>query len=146
MSIGSVNGSLRLIGGSSEREGRVEICANGVWGTVCDDRWGSTDAGVVCRQLGFSPIGNCMHTFSLYVGLTEMSLSIGAVARSSAFFGPGSGPIHLDEVSCSGNESRLINCRANAIGDHDCSHFEDAGVNCQPINMTTPPPTPSPSM
>ena len=47
------NGALQLVGGQSSNEGRVEICINGVWGTVCDGGWSGSDARVVCRQLGF---------------------------------------------------------------------------------------------
>jgi len=52
-----INGQLRLAGGNIGNEGRVEICINNVWGTVCLDYWGNTDAAVVCRQLGYSTQG-----------------------------------------------------------------------------------------
>lgn len=51
------HGKLRLAGGGQPGEGRVEVCFRGAWGTVTDDLWGVPDAKVVCRQLGFSDIG-----------------------------------------------------------------------------------------
>ena len=52
-----ITGQLRLAGGNIANEGRVEICMNNEWGTVCDDSFSSTDATVVCRQLGYSTTG-----------------------------------------------------------------------------------------
>ena len=104
---------LRLVEGSSYHEGRVEVNYNGEWGTVCDDGWGRNDAGVVCKQLGFRS---------------------GRPTRRASF-GQGSGPILLDSVTCSGNESTLASCGHLGVGvTRSCSHSEDAGVRCAIIN------------
>jgi len=55
---GCTNGTIRLADGQSATEGRVELCINGVWGSVCDDNWDPSDARVVCRQLGLPYSGN----------------------------------------------------------------------------------------
>ena len=41
----------------NDREGRLEVCNNQAWGTVCDDFWDTTDAGVACVQLGYARAG-----------------------------------------------------------------------------------------
>ena len=51
------DGQIRLRGGTSMTEGRVEICYDKTWGTICDTRWDYRDAQVACRQLGFPSIG-----------------------------------------------------------------------------------------
>uniref|UniRef100_A0A1X7TSS0 SRCR domain-containing protein n=1 Tax=Amphimedon queenslandica TaxID=400682 RepID=A0A1X7TSS0_AMPQE len=104
------DGEVRLVGGSSSLEGRIEVCRNGSWGTVCDDSWDNTDATVVCRQLGLGSTGT---------------------AFSSAYFGQGTGSILMDEVRCTGSESNLTSCSHRTF--HDCSHSEDAGVRCSYI-------------
>ena len=48
---GYLRGAVRLQGGQNEREGRLEVCNDGVWGTVCDGGWEDRDATVICRQL-----------------------------------------------------------------------------------------------
>ena len=100
---------VRLVNGSTQYEGRVEVYYNGECGTVCDDGWDLNDAQVVCGQLGFGTA---------------------IAARNRAYYGQGSGQIWLDELNCSGTESTIENCSHNGWGNEDCSHREDAGVEC----------------
>ncbi len=52
-----MNGDVRLVTDGNDFEGRVEVCINGVWGTVCHDYWSTEDARVVCNQLNLP--SNC---------------------------------------------------------------------------------------
>ena len=56
-------GDVRLVGGSEQFEGRVEVCINDQWGTVCDDYWSGSDATVICRQLGYAYTGSELTSF-----------------------------------------------------------------------------------
>ena len=64
--------------------------------------------------------------------------STAATIITRAGYGQGTGPVWLDNVACTGRESRLIDCRANPIGSHNCVHSEDAGVICAPLFIPGP--------
>ena len=61
----NTEGEIRLVNGSTATEGRVEICVNGTYGSVCDDHWDILDARVVCRELGYSGESEICHKSNL---------------------------------------------------------------------------------
>lgn len=44
-------GEVRLVGGQTDKRGRVELCIGGEWGTVANNGWNSRAAQVVCKQI-----------------------------------------------------------------------------------------------
>ena len=118
---------MRLNGGLNSREGRVEYCSGGVWGTVCDNTWDANDAGVVCYQLGYPSVGmplECSHT---YVQL-HAHCFLDATPLYNAYFGQGAGPVTINTIVCSGNEPSISNCIVNTTSS--CTHSNDASVRC----------------
>ena len=58
-------GEIRLVNGTNNREGRVEVCIDGRWGTVCRRGWEQEDTNFVCTELGFPSEGSEMHACSM---------------------------------------------------------------------------------
>ena len=106
----AAEGTVRLVGGATPLEGRVEVFLLGHWGTVCGYSWDLAEATVVCHQLG-------------YLRAAE--------APRYAAFGAGSGPSWYYSVYCAGTEHNLTECNNNNYNfGSACSHSQDAGVVC----------------
>ena len=106
---------VRLSGGKDVHEGRVEIQVGYEWGTICDDTWDLTDARVVCKMLGYQRAVR---------------------ALQGAHFGPGTGPIFIDDLTCTGTEPTIEVCKHKGLRSHDCDHSKDAGVTCHRGNYS----------
>ena len=106
----AAEGAVRLVGGTTPLEGRVEVFLLGHWGTVCHYSWDFLDAIVVCHQLG-------------YPGAVE--------APIYAAFGAGSGPSWYHRVYCTGTEHNLTECSKSTYNfGSACPHSQDAGAVC----------------
>ena len=103
--------TVRLIGGRSQYEGRVEMFYSGRWGTVCiDEDWDINDARVICRQLNFTG-----------ADVAYQYARFGSAIRS---------PTWLGNLQCSGSEESVINCIHNDFRLNNCNPYRDASIKC----------------
>ena len=105
--------TVRLVGGPSPREGRLQVRYNGAWGTVCDNGFNDNSAGAVCNMLGHGKAGHVLGNR----------------------YGAGSGPIWLDQVICIGWETNIAICRHRGWGRHNCTHNQDVSVSCPSVKL-----------
>ena len=105
-----MDGDVRLVDGSNPLEGRVEICLNRAWGTICNNSFSISDAAVVCRQLRYH--------FNRSQVIPTSNLS------------QASDPIFPDELACTGNENTVEDCGGSAPGLYTCTHAKDTAIRC----------------
>ncbi|XP_033625847.1 scavenger receptor cysteine-rich domain superfamily protein-like isoform X2 [Asterias rubens] len=105
---------LRLVDGSTNDEGRIEIFYQGSWGTICKTRFKIEEGQVACRQLGYLN------------------------AEKLENFRGGSGQIVMKNVNCNGNENKLFDCYRELTGRY-CDHDDDVGVVCSNVQTTEAP-------
>lgn len=111
-SAGCTARAVRLVG-QTEFEGRVEVCNNGEWGTICDNQWDLSDSQVVCRQLGFGR-------------------ALRAPLEAAYGMGPDDQAIVFDEMRCGGTETNIFDCTSSTVGMiTNCTHNNDASVWCE---------------
>ncbi|XP_048213141.1 CD5 antigen-like [Perognathus longimembris pacificus] len=103
--------SVRLVGGPTHCEGRVEVQHQGQWSTVCNTGWNLRAAKVVCRQLG------CGRALLTHKQCNKAS--------------QGQGPIWMSQISCSGQEAALQDCHLGLWEKNNCTHDEDTWVECE---------------
>ena len=113
-----------------DTKGRLEVCYDGYWGSVCRDN-DRTIAGVVCRQLGYFATGQ----WNIYIYIIEDHTYFGYI---HTFIFPGRIfsvyeyqappiPTTLDRLGCTGNESSLLDC-CHIGGRHNC--YSTIGIEC----------------
>ncbi|XP_052788301.1 deleted in malignant brain tumors 1 protein-like isoform X2 [Mya arenaria] len=110
-SISAAANDIRLVGGSSQYSGRVEILYNGTWGTLCDNGFSDRNAVVACRMLNFT------------IGFAQAIKNLANYPTAPA-------QIWLDDVVCTGCEHNIADCNHRHWGSNNCNHDDDVGVIC----------------
>ncbi len=129
----SSEGAIRLKDGVTAREGRLEICLNKYWGSVCNRGWTQDNGLVACRQAGFETLRKSNYrsliNFIDFVYLIISLLKSGPLLTSSPTRMNGS--VSVYNVECNGHESQVSDCDwSDAIGVSSCYHGEDVALIC----------------
>ncbi|XP_076105846.1 scavenger receptor cysteine-rich type 1 protein M160-like [Mytilus galloprovincialis] len=103
-----------LSGGSSSKEGTINILHNGQWGSICSTSFDTNDARVVCSMLGFQNSKPKVYP--------------------NGHFGETSGPVLMDRLGCSGRETDISTCSFAGWGRTSCQHNQDVGISCDAGN------------
>ncbi len=106
--------SLRLVGGSNQREGLVEVAIGNKWGTICTTNYDIKAAHVICRQLGLSYAVTMLLARDYIQEINNRD---------------NSGPVHFCNLSCSGNEDNIERCSFTKVHE-DYPHSNDISVIC----------------
>ncbi|CAG9858649.1 unnamed protein product [Phyllotreta striolata] len=104
---------IRLLGGNSETEGRLQLKVDGQWGTVCNYGWTMENAALVCQQLGY-----VLNPDDWNLERNEIP-SAGATER-----------VILSNVQCDPFDLDILKCRAERDFENSCDHDNDVGVRC----------------
>ena len=152
-------GATRLKDGITSRDGRLEICFDGYWGSVCNRGWTQNNGLVACRQVGYETLRKtklylglvCMLTVTSISSMTntlyDMLLSENTMITINFIFmhaGPlltssptrMNGSVSVHNAQCNGHESQLEDCEySEAIGVSSCHHGEDVALICSGMYM-----------
>ena len=141
---------IRLVDRWHEKSGVVEVCANGVWGNICDDSEVPSDylasygfywdldnvAQVICRQLGLlepnKSLYNILCTFNVHNVYCAMFSGAIVFRGLYEYLNKDSRPIllHHEEIQCEGTEDTLNNCDGYIIGAHSCTDTHGLYIQC----------------
>ena len=116
-----------------EHEGDLEVCLFDIWGSVCDGEWTKADSNVACRQLGFTT-GNSSQFATVTIDNWHWQLhyqpGMGSeVKAATKVIDECTTPVHLFNVTCSGEEQTLTDCSHNMttasrhLNNHTCGIF-----------------------
>ena len=120
-------GQIRLVNGTIEREGRLEICVNGVWGGFCPYNFRKSAAHVACKQAGYGDVMGewvCDH----FITAITLPHPIGAVIYTNGEFGNGDGPIIYGNVECFGHENYIADCSKSVTPNFTCYSYYGSSV------------------